>query len=289
MNTLIPPVKLPEFQSAIDRLVEDISPAAILCFGHVTNVASYVSCFQTTSSEHYHYDLLIVRADTDHRKDSEVLQTVKHRFNGDMSVNVLSHSETSVVSALKERHPFFSKVFLEGTLLYKSEGRQFEVEDDMTIDAPHDHIHSREYERAFELSENFLEIASDAMGSNNHDVGVFLLHQAMEQMCIASIKAHLKYRPTTHSTLKLIDLVNCYLPQAKELFPCNTKDEKELFDFLRNAYTDVRYKTTYRVPPNIAFSLLERVSEFRNLLVARFQQDSECVEKEELQDPLIGH
>jgi len=90
----------------------------------------------------------------------------------------------------------------------------------------------------------------------------------------------LKYRPTTHNLSKLIDLVGCYLPQAKTLFPCNTIDEREMFDYLRKAYSDVRYKLNYRIPPHIPFSLLERVNEFQRLVEDKYnvEFESEVVE-----------
>jgi len=274
MKTRLPAITSPEFQSAIAGLVKEIAPAAIVCFGYSSSVVSQRSCFYVTSSEQLHYDLLIVRSYSDGHKEGEVIDLVKKHFAERISLNVLSHSAASVVKALREHHPFFCRVFSEGAVVHQSEAFQFDIGDNDECDADRDHTKTaRECKRSFELSENFLALASDALGSGTHDVGVFLLHQAMEQLCIASIAAHLQYRPTTHSTVRLIALVGCYLPQARNLFPRSTSDERELFDYLHKAYSDVRYKVGYRVPAHIAFSLLERVYEFRHLIEERYKKE----------------
>lgn len=270
----VPDITTPVFQSVINGLVQDISPVAVVCFGHSFSVVNHMSCFQTTLSEHHHYDLLVVQSNSNHYKDHEIIDLIKNRFPDGLSVNVLSHSERSVSTALSEQHPFFSKVFSEGQVLYMADNSHLgKAKISMTDATTDQHKHWRECKRSFDLSESFLELASDALGSDIHDVAVFLLHQAMEQMCIASIKAHLKYRPTTHNIVRLVALVSCYIPQARDFFPCNTTDERELFDFLKRAYSDVRYKACYRVPPHIAFSLSERVNEFKNLIEHTYGQE----------------
>ena len=276
------------FQSVITGLVKDISPAVIVCFGYTNSVVKQVNCFQQNSSEQQHYDLLIVRGKMDYHKDHEIVDLVKKRFDDDLSVNVLSHSETSVLSALQKGHPFFQKLFTEGVRVYQSDEFSYEIGDEQKeYTELTESKTNRELKHSFELAGNFLSMASDALGSGIHDVGIFLLHQAMEQMCIASIKAHLKYRPSTHSIVNLVALVNCYIPEASTLFPYNTNDERELFDFLKKAYSDVRYKASYRVPDHIAFSLLERVSEFHNLIEEAYQKEFGAEEVEDSEQATI--
>ncbi|PZR16845.1 MAG: hypothetical protein DI539_17575 [Flavobacterium psychrophilum] len=270
----LPDITTPEFRSVIDGIVREISPVAVVCFGHSLSMVSHTSCFQETSSEHHHYDLLIVQSNSGHYKDHEIIDLVKNEFPEFLSVNVLSHSERSVLTAIDQHHPFFCRVFSEGRVLHLAENSHFEMVGVETLVASVDQIKlMRECQRSFDLSGNFLAMASDALGSHVYDVAVFLLHQSMEQMCIASIKAHLKYRPTTHNLLKLIDLIGCHLPHAKSIFPRNTNDEREMFDFLRRAYSDVRYKHNYRIPQHIAFSLLERVNEFQNLIEDKYNRE----------------
>lgn len=262
----------PGFGAIVEGLVKDLSPIAIVCFGYSTSIVRQQSCFEEFSTAQHHYDLLIINKEESRLKDHEIMYLVNNRFKNQATINVLSHSEVSVINALKGNHPFFSNVLHDGVMLYQAEESLLKSINLNTSTEERSPIPAREYTRAFELAEHLLQVASDAIGSGVHDVGVFLLHQCMEQMCIASVKAHLQYRPTTHSLRKLIDLVNCYIPQARSFFPCSTMDEQELFDFLKKAYSDVRYKTIYRVPAHIAFALLVRVEEFQKLLLEKYQQ-----------------
>jgi uncharacterized protein len=261
-----------EFQSLVDDLIQGIHPVAVLCFGASTISAMHNSCYQSRSTQHEHYDLLIVRTASCRWEDHEIVDLVNSRCKPRLSVSIMCHGETSVTNAIKEHHPFFCTVFSEGVILYKSDNFQvpaFEVTNS-AVDSIH---HQRAYMRAFELSESFLSTASEAISGGTYDVGVFLLHQAVEQLCIASIKAHMKYRATTHNIKKLINLVGNYLPQVRDLFPCNTIDECEIFSYLTKAYTEVRYKATYRIPGHIAFSLLRRVEQLREMVDEKHKQD----------------
>ncbi len=261
-----------EFQLLVDRLAQDIHAVVVLCFGASSTSVIQTSCYMSQASQHKHYDLLILRRATCRWKDHEVMDLVASRCKEHLSVNVLCHGEASVIRAISERHPFFSTVFCEGVILYKAD--DFQIPFTETANLLGDSIHQpRAYKRAFELSASFLAIASDAIGGGTHDVGVFLLHQAVEQLCITSIKAHMKYRANTHNIKKLIDLVACYLPNARDLFPCNTTDERELYSYLAKAYTDVRYKVTYRIPGHIAFTLLSRVEQLRELIEGKFEYE----------------
>ncbi|RAV99670.1 HEPN domain-containing protein [Pseudochryseolinea flava] len=270
----LPHLKTIELRSVISDLVKEITPKAIVCFGYASRAIEHISCFQVFSSEHHHYDLLFVQSSTTLYRDHEIVDLITNRFSSDISVNVLSHSVNSVRLALKEGDPFFSKIFNEGKILHCEQDAQLNINERNQTQSNDEPKQRKDYERSFALSESFLELASEALGGNRHDIGLFLLHQSIEQLCIASIKAHLKYRPTTHNILRLISLVSCYIPAVKDVFPCNTTDEKELFEFLKNAYSDVRYKSCYRVPPHIGFSLLVRVTEFKTLVESRYKLNS---------------
>lgn len=262
----------PEFQSLVDGLIKDIHPAALLCFGASSSTVIHTSCYQSKSSQHNHYDLLIVRTAACEWQDHEIVDLVISRCKQKVTVNVLCHEEGSVTRAIRECHHFFCTVFCEGVILYKAD--DFQVSFHEVPNSSVDSIHQqRAYQRAFKLSANFLAMTSEAIGGGTHDVGVFLLHQSVEQLCIASIKAHMKYRASTHCLVRLLDFVACYLPQARDLIPCNTTDECGLYSFLTKAYSDVRYRTNYRIPSHIAFSLLRRVEQLREMIEEKFEYE----------------
>lgn len=263
---------IPEFQSFVDGLIQDIRPAAVLCFGASSTLVMHNSCYQSKSSQHEHYDLLIVRTASCRWQNHEIVDLVTSRCRQPLSVSVLCHGVASVTRAISERHPFFCKMFCDGVILYKADDFQCLIHE--VANLYFDSIQQqRVYKRALELSVSFLSMASEAISGGTHDVGVFLLHQSVEQMCIASIKAHMKYRASTHCIGRLIDLVACYIPSARDLFPCNTPDERELYSFLTKAYTDVRYNAMYSIPGHIAYSLLRRVEQLREMIEEKFEYE----------------
>lgn len=276
-----------DFQDVLKAIVSKINPAAIICFGHNSLAREIDNCFTTDTVCSQHYDILIITSDTT-QKTTEVINTVRKFFPDDLTIHILVHSESAITVALLEHHPFFTAVLREGAMLYKAGETRFEIPSDKPLlDEFKKARKLKEWKRLFELSNRFLATASDAIGNQYFDIGLFLLHQTIEHLCIASAKAHVGYKLTTHNLNRLIPFVSCYLSEISEVFPNNTTDEIELFDFLKEAYSDVRYKEFYRVPPNIAFSLLERVSEFRDIIEEKFQEEFGS-EKEESNVPLVS-
>jgi HEPN domain-containing protein len=265
-----------ELKSVIDKIIKSDAAVAIVCFGHYLKSFKYEGCYQSTYIDNHHFDLLVILRECNRYKDHEINDLINSCSPENTSVNVLCHSEPSILSALKNHHQFFGKILSEGKWLYRIKDFQFDIaeidrsknfQDEMTVKCS--------YTRAFDLSDRFFQMASDAIHLEMYDMSVFLLHQSVEQLCIASIKAHLGFRATTHSIMKLIDLVGSYLISAKDLFPCNTLFEKELYCYLHKAYTDVRYKVSYDIPSNIAVCLFHRVRYFRDLVVGKFKSEFE--------------
>lgn len=262
-----------DFQDSVKAIVSKINPVAIICFGHNSCAIEIDNCFTTASVCSRHYDILIISSSTK-LKTIEVIDTIRKFFPDNSTIHILVHSESAVRAALLEHHPFLTLVLREGTMLYKASELLFEIPSGKPqLDEFEKARKLKEWKRLFELADRFLATASDAIGNEYFDIGVFLLHQTIEHLCIASAKAHVGYKLTTHNLNRLIAFVSCYISEVRYVFPNNTKDEKELFDFLRKGYSDVRYKEFYRIPPNIAFSLLERVSEFRDIIEGKFQEE----------------
>jgi len=276
MEKAAPNISEKNLTEAIASIVEKINPFKIICFGFHSSSNKAWSCFQQDSeSSKFHYDLLIVRREKDKRKEIEIINKVENLCSEALSLFVISHSELAIRKALSVRDPFFLKVFREGITLYSSEDSNFDLESDNLSDdeiSKRERIREREWTRSFELSEKFLESGSDALGNHYNDLAVFLFHQAVEHCCIALTKAYLGYRPSTHNLARLLALVGNFEPALREVFPCNTQDEIALFSVLRRAYTDVRYKENYKVPAHLAFTLLERVSDVRDLVEGFYKE-----------------
>lgn len=269
------------FREAISTLATAIRPIKIICFGFHSSSGQAWSCFHADHRvEKMHYDLLIIRKEKDNRKESTIFQQIENVRSETLSISAITHSDYAVQKAVALNNPFFTKLFKEGVVVYRAESSvdpEFKTSDN-GID---EFKRRNEWIRWFELSERFLSSGSDALGNGWHDLGVFLLHQAVEHGCIALLRAHTGYRLSTHSITKLLALVRTIEPKVIDIFPCNTKDEAELLTYIRKSYSDVRYKEKYHIPPHVAFTLLERVSEFRDLIEEFYNREYRLPEEKE--------
>lgn len=257
----------PEFKAAIAVLVSKLAPAGIICFGYYKYCHQQKTCFQQYTTTHHQYDLLIVTTQQQAMRSAHCIDIVQKLTSPTLALHALVHSEQAVQHARNIRHPFFCKIFSEGTVVYTNGTEPVVQQPVQPPDNLTGALRMQAWQRPFALAERLWATAAVAIRETaSYDVGVFLLHQVMEQLCIASAQAVVQYRPTTHSLMRLIELVSCYLPQAREVFPCNTPHECELFTVLRKAYSDVRYKEGYTIPPHTACALLERVHAFKTLL-----------------------
>lgn len=282
----------PAFKEAITSLVARIQPVQIICFGFHSSSTSVQSCFHADNSiEKFHYDILIIRKEKDKRKESTIFQEIEKVCSDTLSISAITHSEYAVQKAIALNNPFFIKLFTEGATVYNSEETatiDFKTVSSTDIIAD-ESKRKNEWNRWFELSERFLSAGSDALGNKWNDLGVFLFHQAVEHCCIALLRAHTGYRLSTHSLTKLLAVVRTIEPRIIEVFPRNTTDEEELFTYLRKSYSDVRYKEKYHIPPHIAFTLLERVSEIRDLIKEFYNNQYGTSDDEETSLELAAH
>ena len=60
-------------------------------------------------------------------------------------------------------------------------------------------------------------------------------------------------------------MVNKLAKQLRAVFPCQTAEEKHLFDLLRRAYVEARYNKNYRITAEELQYLAERVQLLRAL------------------------
>jgi uncharacterized protein len=276
----------PEFKAAIALLINKLAPAGIICFGYCTYGRQQKTCFQQYTTTHHQYDVLIVTPQHQAMRSAQYIEAVQKLASPTLSLHALVHSEQAVEQALNIGHPFFYKIFSEGIVVYTNGTGQGAPQPVQPHHSVTEASRMHGWQRPFTLAERLLATASVAIRETaSYDVGVFLLHQVMEHLCIASAQAAVQYRPTTHSLMRLIDLVSCYLPQAREVFPCNTPHERELFNVLRKAYSDVRYKEGYTVPPHTASALLERVHAFKTLLENNYTATLQSCQAQPAQAP----
>ena len=73
------------------------------------------------------------------------------------------------------------------------------------------------------------------------------------------------YKPSTHNLKRLFSIMENFTSECIRIFQRSTNEEKELFDALCRAYSEVRYKEEYEISAQIVSALIGRVKLFLTL------------------------
>ena len=111
------------------------------------------------------------------------------------------------------------------------------------------------------------------MDDKDYSLAAFNLHQATECCYGAVLLVHTNYKPKTHDLDTLRRLAANHDPAFFTVFPLRTKQERDRFDLLRQAYVGARYHDDYKITPQ-ELKYLARCVE-----LLRDQVETSCEEK----------
>jgi HEPN domain-containing protein len=236
----------------------------IICFGCVNEGKKAVSCFaDSVKVNNDHYFLLMLTASTN-RIEYEVQEYVNRYFEK-VSITILVHGFATVIEALGHGNRFFHLVLGDGMQVYSKSGLRLNpdfpsLDPAVTLKKAECHFFHR-----FTRAAGFLEAANGCFEKAYYANCIFMLHQAVEQACVALIQVHLSYRPDFHNLSRLLELTLCFSAEPSAMFPRKTAEEQRLFQLLLKSYTDARYRDSYEVPLKDAESLCGLVKAFTDL------------------------
>jgi uncharacterized protein len=185
-------------------------------------------------------------------------------------VSIIHHDIDFLNARIRENYYFFSDIAKEGILLYDS-GR-YELATPGPITPAIQARKSQEdldywLEKGNEFYENFKScLTRSSQAARN--IAAFNLHQAAECYYSAVLLVFTGYKPRSHNLKYLNNEATKIDLRFKEVFPMRNKEEKDLFQLLKKAYIDARYKKDY----SISMSELEYLSE-RVYLLGKMTKD----------------
>jgi predicted nucleotidyltransferase/HEPN domain-containing protein len=214
------------------------------------------------------YDILVV-------VDSEVLAIRKEskkrwqyklrRDTGlDTPLNVIFHGIDYLNSEIEDGSYFFVDVLKEGIMLYDSGNFQLSAPKPLSPGQRKQKA-QRYFDKWFKNASSFFTQYEFAFNIESFDVAAFLLHQTTERFFACLILVYTDYKPKIHDLEKLNKQV-CKLDcRFKIIFPRSTDEEERLFQLLKKAYIDSRYKLEYKITKEELEYLSLRVEKLRNL------------------------
>jgi predicted nucleotidyltransferase/HEPN domain-containing protein len=261
-----------EKQAEIHEIVEAINnrfPAEmIILFGSFAR-GDWVDDRYTENGTIYEYksdyDILVV-------VNSEVLAITKEskkrwqyklrRDTGlDTPLNVIFHGIDYLNPEIESGSYFFVDILKEGVMLYDS--GNFQLSSPKPLN-PKDRKQKaqRYFDKWFESACDLLNNAFAYKDLNNI---AFLLHQATERFYTCMLLVSTDYKPKIHDIEKL-DRQTCKIDcRFKTIFPRTSEEEERLFQLLKKAYIDSRYKLSYKITKEDLEYLSQRIEKLRNL------------------------
>jgi uncharacterized protein len=192
------------------------------------------------------YDILVItREPTDASYEREIRNTL-HALNLSARPNPIVHDIEDINSQLGEGRYFFLDIKREGRMLYNTEEfglaepRELTPEEKQTLaQADFDYWYLR--------AKDFYEIYETCYEREKLHLAIFNLNQATESAYKAILLVFTSYCPHEHMLAILGDEAAEFGPVFRDIFPDDTKEEKEYFDLLDRAYIGARYQKDFIV------------------------------------------
>jgi len=176
-----------------------------------------------------------------------------------IEVNIIHHNIHFLNERITESYYFFTDIAQEGVLLYDS-GRYELATPGPVSPAIQAKKSQEDLEYWTEKGDNFYQIFNFCVSSQKYKEAAFLLHQATECYYSSILLVFTGYKPKEHN-LKWINKQAIRIDiRFEEVFPMRSKEEKDLFQLLKKAYIDARYKKDYTISISELNYLSERVS-----------------------------
>jgi uncharacterized protein len=173
-------------------------------------------------------------------------------------VNIIHHNIHFLNERITESYYFFTDIAQEGVLLYDS-GRYELATPGPVTPALQARKSQEDLEYWMNKGDNFYQIFNFCVSSQKYKEAAFLLHQASECYYAAILLVFTGYKPKGHNLKYLNKQVISIDIRFEEVFPMQSKEEKDLFQLLKKAYIDARYKKDYAINISELNYLSERV------------------------------
>ncbi len=163
-------------------------------------------------------------------------------------VKIIAHNIKFVNGKLKKGQYFFSDIKKEGIILYDSKNCELAEPKELS---PKERLAQAkaDFKQWFESANDFYLGYEFYFGEQKYKKAAFLLHQAAESFYGTVLLVYTNYKPKTHDLDTLRRLAANHDPAFFTVFPLRTKQERDRFDLLRQAYVGARYHDDYKITP----------------------------------------
>ena len=262
-QTLEKQIQVRDINYLLQKVVDKYNPLQIYCFHKDEQSRKVSGCFSGfQDAEHCDYWLLMV-TEGGSRIENAVQDFVNTHYEFG-KITILAHGKEGIARSISDGYRFFANVYNAGKLLYN---RQFCVKTYILYSSVLTSYRERSklaFDNGISRAEGFLHGAKECLASKKYNVCAFMLHQAVEQCCIALIVLYMDYRCDIHNLYRLLMLCRCFTDVPFKLFITGSEDDQAIFDKLVKSYSNARYALDFKIEALEIDMLLEQVSSLLN-------------------------
>jgi uncharacterized protein len=228
----------------VDKIVSLVKPDKVFLVSQVTTVSSTVTSSQNdldTFETINHFNLLVIcsQNNTTHEMQ-DVIENSCRAITPVTALILFPAHFLEIITAMKD---FPYCILNHAKLLYQSNKNSG---DELPQKSNVKDIASSA-DRAYKCAASFFASAELHLVRNETTLTAFMLHQTIEQFCLARILANLGLNPKTHNLDKLYRLFNFFSFELVRTFPRDNEIEEKLFQAIKDSYTAARYSPDYSI------------------------------------------
>lgn len=218
------------------------------------------------------YDLLVVTKRRLGERESTVEARIRERFaagKNDENLprpQIINESISKLNDALTMGRYFYVEIVAKGIMLYDSGECLLATPGELDY-AEIKKMAEEYYDDKFSDGLDFFKGANFYYQEENYHMTAFMLHQATESFLKTIPLVYILYGYKEHDLQFLIEKCKPYTLELAKVFPCDTDEEKRLFDLLRRAYLEARYnKKNFIVTKADIDALVPKIELLRNIV-----------------------
>jgi len=214
------------------------------------------------------YDILVVIGDGSYKPVQQSLDNIEASYykNPDTQtpVQFIQENIKSLNRQLEEGRYFYTQLKKEGIVLYDS--GNFKLARRRKLNYKEVQQQAQEYfDVKFKEADFFFDDAKINYQKERYKRASFYLHQACENYYHAIRLSFTLRNPKQHNLSKLSTAIRRYSKELTFVFPCNTEEEKRLFELVKAAYVEARYNTKFIVTKEDIETLVPKVELLRDI------------------------
>jgi HEPN domain-containing protein len=166
---------------------------------------------------------------------------------------------------------FYSDIKKEGILLYDS--KRFQLAKARKLNpGEKKRLAEEDHKLWFPKAKRLFGTYTLQVERDWNNEAAFNLHQTTEALYSGASLILTSYKPRTHDLEKLTERMEKIDPDFAKIFPRREGEEKRLFELLKKAYVDARYKRSYKITKPELEYLAERIKRLRRLALKKCRE-----------------